>query len=55
MRKKQPEPCDQAPCGTGMAYLSPSYARVNKIVHLAETGNAQGNSVGTNAVFGTFR
>ena len=46
---KAPE-CDQAPCGTGMKYLDPSYHRVAGIVHHAEFGTPQGNSMGTNQV-----
>jgi hypothetical protein len=46
---KAPE-CDQAPCGTGMKYLDPSYHRVADIVHHAEFGTPQGNNMGTNQV-----
>jgi len=44
--------CDQAPCGTGMKYLDPSYHRVAGIVHHAEFGTPQGDDMGTNMVFG---
>merc|ERR1712216_1095584 len=47
-----PEPCDEAPCGTGMAYLQPTYKRTADIVHRAEYGTAQGDDIGTNKVFG---
>merc|ERR1712216_864655 len=40
-----PEPCDEAPCGTGMAYLQPTYKRTADIVHRAEYGTAQGDHV----------
>ena len=50
------EPCDEAPCGTGMAYLAPSFHRVEGIIARAEGGEApEGNDVGTNKVFGTMR
>mmetsp|Transcript_39242 Transcript_39242/g.123765 ORF Transcript_39242/g.123765 Transcript_39242/m.123765 type:complete len:81 (+) Transcript_39242:42-284(+) len=53
-KKVKAAPCDQAPCGTGMSYLAPSYKRTASIVERAEAGVPQGAGIGTNAVFGSL-
>mmetsp|Transcript_45171 Transcript_45171/g.94618 ORF Transcript_45171/g.94618 Transcript_45171/m.94618 type:complete len:81 (+) Transcript_45171:72-314(+) len=48
--------CDQAPCGTGMSYLSATMPRISSIIARAEGGEpAEGTDLGTNKVFGTIR